>query len=372
MSLCLCFCLHAECVWNAASQENLWRQQESLKRQREAVHFRLKKLTARQGEITKKSSDMRASIRRQYEEIQKVLEEDQRVTLTQMEMEERAAVLALDDLEETSCALIQEIEVDLSRISSELARTEEGGEEERREERVKEVLRGCDPGSIRLDEARAEQILSLTNNLLLLLRSQTPISKRLIRGYRSEVSLDPDTAHPKLVVSAQGDSVTYTDTWQELPDHPGRFDTTLNVISLQGFASGCHYWEVEVTGKTYWELGLTYLSIPRKGRAESCWLGRGRESWCVEFFDGEYTAWHAGVPYPLPITKRFSHIGVLCSFSTGLVAFLGGDNMMPLFSFCAGTFTDSLHLAMCPGHDHNSTNAKPLVICNATPPASAL
>ena len=76
----------------------------------------------------------RASSRRQYEEIQKVLEEDQRVTLTQMEMEERAAVLALDDLEETSCALSQEIEVDLSRISSELARTEEGGEEERREE----------------------------------------------------------------------------------------------------------------------------------------------------------------------------------------------------------------------------------------------
>ena len=50
---------------------------------------------------------------------------------------------------------------------------------------MKEVLRGCDPGSIRLDEARAEQILSLTNNLLLLLRSQTPISKRLIRGCES-------------------------------------------------------------------------------------------------------------------------------------------------------------------------------------------
>lgn len=181
----------------------------------------------------------------------------------------------------------------------------------------------------------------------------------------SEVSLDPGTAHPKLIISPNGDSATYTDTWQELPDLPDRFDTTLNVISLQGFSFGRHYWEIDVTGKTYWELGVTYPTIPRKGTNEDCWLGRGDESWCVEFFDGEYTAWHGGVPHQLPFTKRFCHIGILCSFPAGLVTFLEADNMTPLFSFCAGTFSDCLHLALCPGHDHNGTNAKPIVICNA-------
>uniref|UniRef100_A0A3Q2PKL5 B30.2/SPRY domain-containing protein n=2 Tax=Fundulus heteroclitus TaxID=8078 RepID=A0A3Q2PKL5_FUNHE len=177
----------------------------------------------------------------------------------------------------------------------------------------------------------------------------------------SEVNLDPQTAHPKLIISPKSNSVSYTDTWQTLPDLPGRFDATLNVISLQGFTFGRHYWEIDVTGKTYWELGVTYPSIPRKGPSEDCWLGRGAESWCMEFFDGDYTAWHGGVPHQLPFSKRFCRIGVLCSFPAGLLTFLEADNMMPLFCFCAGTFSQCLHLALCPGHDHNGTNSSPIV-----------
>lgn len=188
----------------------------------------------------------------------------------------------------------------------------------------------------------------------------------------SDACLDPATAHPKLIISPKGDSATYTDTWQQLPDLPGRFDTTLNVISSQGFSFGRHYWEIDVTGKTYWELGVTYPTIPRKGSSEDCWLGRGPESWCVEFFDGEYTAWHGGVPHQLPFTKRFCRIGVMCNFPAGLVTFLEADNMTPLFSFCAGTFTDCLHLALCPGHDHSGNNSKPIVICSSPPPTSDL
>ncbi|XP_052342040.1 zinc-binding protein A33-like isoform X1 [Oncorhynchus keta] len=221
---------------------------------------------------------------------------------------------------------------------------------------VMDLLSRTDPSKVNLDEPKADQILTLTNNMLLLIHSQTPITKRLIKSYSTEVSLDPETAHPKLVISLHGDSVTYTDTWQELPELPGRFDTTLNVISLQGFSSGRHYWEIDVAGKTYWELGLTYPTISRKGRAEDCWLGRGSDSWAMEFFDGEYTAWHGGVPHQLPVTKHLSRIGVLCSFPAGLVSFLGADSMTPLFSFCVGAFKDCLHLALCPGHDHNGSD----------------
>ncbi|CDQ60889.1 unnamed protein product [Oncorhynchus mykiss] len=247
-----------------------------------------------------------------------------------------------------------------------------------------DLLSRTDPSKVNLDEPKADQILTLTNNMLLLIHSQTPITKRLIKSLFShgkitplstdstEVSLDPETAHPKLVISLHGDSVTYTDTWQELPELPGRFDTTLNVISLQGFSSGRHYWEIDVAGKTYWELGLTYPTISRKGRAEDCWLGRGSDSWAMEFFDGEYTAWHGGVPHQLPVTKHLSRIGVLCSFPAGLVSFLGADSMTPLFSFCVGAFKDCLHLALCPGHDHNGTNAKPILICNAPPTPSSI
>lgn len=120
----------------------------------------------------------------------------------------------------------------------------------------------------------------------------------------------------------------------------GRFDTTLNVLSVQSWNSGHHYWEVDVGEKIYWELGLTYPSIPRKGQKEDCWLGRHAESWCLEYFDGDYTAWHGGTPHTLPISAGFRRIGILCSFSGGLMTFIGVGNMTPLYSFCARTFTD--------------------------------
>lgn len=190
----------------------------------------------------------------------------------------------------------------------------------------------------------------------------------------ADVVLDADTAHPKLIISPKGDSATYTDTWQEVPETPSRFETTLNVVSQQGFSEGRQYWEVEVSGKTYWELGLTYPSIPRNGRGEDSWLGRGKESWCVEYFNGDYTAWHGGVRYELPVLagKQFTRIGVYCSFPGGLVCFLGADTMTPLHCFCAGTFTDSLHQALCPGHDNEGTNWKSLQICDASRSAPVL
>lgn len=190
----------------------------------------------------------------------------------------------------------------------------------------------------------------------------------------ADVVLDADAAHPKLIVSPKGDSVTYTDTWQDVPETPTRFDTTLNVVSQQGFSNGRQYWEVEASGKTYWELGLTYPSMPRKGSTEDSWLGRGKDSWGVEYFNGDYQAWHAGVQHELPLLagKQFTHIGVYCSFPGGLVCFLGADTMTPLHCFCAGTFTDALYPALCPGHDNEGTNWKSLKICDASKSAPVL
>lgn len=72
----------------------------------------------------KKSSVIRKSIIRKYQEIQAVLDEDLRITLSHLEMEERAAVSALDELMERNCSLIQEIEQDLARLTLALDQTD--------------------------------------------------------------------------------------------------------------------------------------------------------------------------------------------------------------------------------------------------------
>ncbi|KAM9716806.1 E3 ubiquitin-protein ligase TRIM21 isoform 2-T2 [Menidia menidia] len=350
------------------SEETLLRYQQHLQRQRDAVAFRMKKLAAKQAELTKKTDTAKERIKKKYEDMKRVLDEDLRITLAQLDTEHEATEKVVEDKMEDCYHLTQELDQLLASIST-VVKTQQGNiqQNEERDKRISETLKLTDPDLIQMDEFKNDQLLSLTINLLLFIRSQVPVTKKLFQSYASDVVLDADTAHPKLIVSPEGDSATYTETWQDVPETPSRFDTTLNVISQGGFSDGRHYWEVEVSGKTYWELGLTYPSIPRQGREEDSWLGRGKESWCVEYFNGDYTAWHGGVRHELPLLagRQFTRIGVFCTFPGGLVCFLGADTMTPLHCFCAGTFTDSLHQALCPGHDNEGTNWKSLKVCDA-------
>ncbi|KAF5896513.1 zinc-binding protein A33-like [Clarias magur] len=227
------------------SQDTPLNQQEHLKKQRNILAYQIKKLSAKQKQYTKETAQLKEKIKKKYDEMKRVLDEDLRITMCQLDMEQEAIKRS----------------------------TEENIE------RIMEALKMIDPEHIQMDEFKNKQLLSLTLNLLLFIRSQVPVTKKLFQSYAQEVILNPESAHPKLIISPAGDSVTYTDSWQDVPENLSRFDTTLNVISLEGFKEGRSYWEVQVSGKTYWELGLTYPSIPRKGHEEQCWLGRGPESW---------------------------------------------------------------------------------------------
>ncbi|XP_042254225.1 E3 ubiquitin-protein ligase TRIM39 isoform X2 [Thunnus albacares] len=358
------------------SKEMLLKHQQHLQRQRDVIAYRMKKLAAKQVEITKKNDVLKEKIKKRYEDMKRVLDEDLRITLTQLDTEHEAIEKLVEERIEDCYHLTQELDQELANISAQVKKDtqEVDMQNAETEKRISETLKLTDPDLIQLDEFKNEQLLSLTINLLLFIRSQVPVTKKLFQSYATDVVLDADTAHPKLIISSEGDSATYTDTWQDVPETPSRFDTTLNVISQKGFSEGRQYWEVEVSEKTYWELGLTYPSIPRAGREEDCWLGRGRESWCVEYFNGDYTAWHAGVHYELPLLagKQFTRIGVYCSFPGGTVCFVGADTMTPLYCFCTGRFTDTLHQALCPGHDNEGTNWKSLKICDASRSAPVL
>lgn len=48
--------------------------------------------------------------------------------------------------------------------------------------RVVDLLNKTDPISVSLDDVKADHILRLTNNMLLLISSQTPIMKKLIQS----------------------------------------------------------------------------------------------------------------------------------------------------------------------------------------------
>lgn len=59
-----------------------------------------------------------------------------------------------------------------------------------------------------------------------------------------DVVLDPDTAHPNIVLSADGKQAGRGELLQIVPDNPKRFDPVICVVGKKGFQSGRFYFEV--------------------------------------------------------------------------------------------------------------------------------
>ncbi|XP_053235236.1 zinc finger protein RFP-like [Podarcis raffonei] len=104
---------------------------------------------------------------------------------------------------------------------------------------------------------------------------------------KENVTLDPDTAHPLLILSEDRKSVREGGVRQDLPDNPKRFDTCCCVLGCEGFTSGRHFWEVIVGREETWGVGVARKSVKRKGvlyfnTTEGIW-GLGKSDGEIKF-----------------------------------------------------------------------------------------
>ncbi|XP_067390940.1 E3 ubiquitin-protein ligase TRIM39-like isoform X2 [Emydura macquarii macquarii] len=187
---------------------------------------------------------------------------------------------------------------------------------------------------------------------------------RRARGFAVDVTLDPDTAHPELVLSEDRKRVRRGDTHQDLPHNPERFDTRPCVLGTEGFPGGRRYWEVEVGDKTHWVLGVCRESASRKR-----WVTFTPEDryWVMRLWDGKYKA-RTSPPTPLPVSVRPSRVGIFLDYEAGEVSFYYVTDRSQLFTF-TDTFSGTLRPYFYPGVNAGDENAAPLIICSV--PAQA-
>nr|XP_033771670.1 E3 ubiquitin-protein ligase TRIM39-like isoform X3 [Geotrypetes seraphini] len=80
----------------------------------------------------------------------------------------------------------------------------------------------------------------------------------------ANVTLDSETAHPRLILSNDLKSVRLGNTTQELPDNPKRFTSDPCILGSKGFSYGMHTWEVEVGDEGDRAVGAMKESVGRK------------------------------------------------------------------------------------------------------------
>ncbi|XP_072893166.1 E3 ubiquitin-protein ligase TRIM39-like [Hemitrygon akajei] len=282
--------------------------------------------------VREQSHSLQSQITSQFAELRRVLtEKEQRALRDLREEEERI----LNPMEKN----LREIQENLNSIQEEISKLQEQMdqqdsviflmEEARRKRRISEE----------------ERTLSVTDGALLVEKFYRPYLFDIALGElldsikRVSVTLDVETAHPKLEVSEDRKSVRWTGTRRDLPDTGKRFTDRGCVLGSEGFTSGRHYWEVEVTGNRRWGLGVAAESVERKGEF---FVSPGLGFWTFWRLNDEMKA------YTSPLSRLSAgpipgRVGVSLSYESGTVSFYNAETKSHLHTFTGNKFTEKLY-----------------------------
>ncbi|XP_053235191.1 E3 ubiquitin-protein ligase TRIM7-like isoform X2 [Podarcis raffonei] len=151
---------------------------------------------------------------------------------------------------------------------------------------------------------------------------------------KENVTLDPDTAHPLLILSEDRKSVREGEVRQDLPDNPERFDTDGDVLGCEGFPAGRHFWEVTVGKEEGWGVGVARKSVKRKG---VLYFNTTEGIWGLGKWDGVYKLC-SPLEAPVP-SEEPERIRVTLNCEGGRVSFYDADTAALLHADTAAPFS---------------------------------
>ncbi|XP_030210465.1 E3 ubiquitin-protein ligase TRIM39-like [Gadus morhua] len=179
-----------------------------------------------------------------------------------------------------------------------------------------------------------------------------------VQQYEVDVTLDPDTALPSLILSEDGKQVHHGDVVKKLPGNPKRFTLRKYVLTRQSFSSGRFYFEVQVKDKTAWCVGVARESIHRIGEI----IETPETGYWILYYGKGVLVFNDAPDVHLPLRAELQKVGVFVDYDEGLVSFYDVEARVHIYSATACTFSEPLYPILNPCTNHGGKNSAPLII----------
>ncbi|XP_075131994.1 E3 ubiquitin/ISG15 ligase TRIM25-like [Leptodactylus fuscus] len=163
----------------------------------------------------------------------------------------------------------------------------------------------------------------------------------------ADILLDVNTASNHIRISDDMKTATWTRKTQNHPKSEERFQGS-QVMSINSFSSGRHYWDVEVSGSYQGRVGMCYPSIDRRG--DKSYIGYNNKSWCLcgerLVCNNQCSVLHEFQAIEIPPFISGPRVRIYLDYEAGQLSFYElCDPIRHLHTFSA-TFTEPLHAVL--------------------------
>uniref|UniRef100_A0A668AKX5 B30.2/SPRY domain-containing protein n=1 Tax=Myripristis murdjan TaxID=586833 RepID=A0A668AKX5_9TELE len=171
-----------------------------------------------------------------------------------------------------------------------------------------------------------------------ILSQPEPKTRAEFLKYSCQITVDPNTAHTRLLLSEGNRKVTLMED-QSYPCHPDRFNGWPQVLSRESL-TGRHYWEVK-WGDAYVSIAVAYKDTSRNG--DKSLFGSDDKSWALDCHCSQFR--HNSIKTPTSVDVSY-RVGVYLDHRAGILSFYNISKPMTLIHRVETTFTQPLHVGI--------------------------
>ncbi|KAM7005883.1 tripartite motif-containing protein 16-like [Tautogolabrus adspersus] len=176
-----------------------------------------------------------------------------------------------------------------------------------------------------------------------LMSQPEPRTRAEFLRYAYDITLDPNTANTRLLLSEGNRKATLRTQRQPYPTHPDRFTECWQVLSQQSLTGRC-YWEVKWIGDGVC-VAVAYKDISRAGSWNKCGFGQNDKSWALDCYKSNSNFWYNKDKSPVS-NLQSSRVGVYLDHSAGVLSFYSISATMTLLRRLQTTFTQPLYAGL--------------------------